>query len=47
LKSGRDILPPAAILLVIPYMIGKLPIYRQMLSRKSGSQWTRTDRRKT
>jgi cellulose synthase/poly-beta-1,6-N-acetylglucosamine synthase-like glycosyltransferase len=47
LKFGRDVLPPAAILLVVPYMIGKLPLYRMMLSRKFNSQWTRTDRRKT
>jgi hypothetical protein len=47
LKFGRDVLPPAAILLVVPYMIGKLPLYRMMLSRKFSSQWTRTDREKT
>jgi hypothetical protein len=47
LRFGRDLLPPAAIVLVVPYMIGKLPLYRMMLSRKFVSQWTRTDRRKT
>jgi cellulose synthase/poly-beta-1,6-N-acetylglucosamine synthase-like glycosyltransferase len=47
LKYGRDILPPGAILSVPRYMIGKLPLYRQILSRKSDSQWIRTDRGKT
>jgi cellulose synthase/poly-beta-1,6-N-acetylglucosamine synthase-like glycosyltransferase len=46
LKYGRDVLPPGATLLVAPYMIGKLPLYRQIFSRKSGSRWIRTDRRK-
>jgi cellulose synthase/poly-beta-1,6-N-acetylglucosamine synthase-like glycosyltransferase len=46
LKCGRDILPPSATLLIFSYVIGKLPIYRQLFSRKSGQQWIRTDRRK-
>ena len=46
LKYGRDILPIGATLLFVPYMIGKLPLYRQIFSRKSGSRWIRTDRRK-
>jgi cellulose synthase/poly-beta-1,6-N-acetylglucosamine synthase-like glycosyltransferase len=45
-KYGRDILPPGAILSIAPYAIGKLPLYGRMLSRKSGRQWIRTDRRK-
>jgi cellulose synthase/poly-beta-1,6-N-acetylglucosamine synthase-like glycosyltransferase len=45
-KYGRDILPPSAILSIAPYAIGKLPLYGRMLSRKSGRQWIRTDRRK-
>jgi cellulose synthase/poly-beta-1,6-N-acetylglucosamine synthase-like glycosyltransferase len=44
---GRDILPPRASLMVASYVIGKLPIYRQILSAKSGSKWIRTDRRKS
>jgi glycosyltransferase involved in cell wall biosynthesis len=46
LKYGRDILPLGSFLLVFSYMLGKLPIYRNVFSRKSGSQWIRTDRRK-
>jgi cellulose synthase/poly-beta-1,6-N-acetylglucosamine synthase-like glycosyltransferase len=46
LKYARDILPPRSILLIAPYVIGKLPLYRKMLSSKSGRQWIRTDRRK-
>lgn len=47
LKYGRDILPPSAILLMASYAARKLPLYGQVLSGKSGSQWIRTDRRKT
>jgi glycosyltransferase involved in cell wall biosynthesis len=46
LKYGRDILPPRAIWLIGAYAIGKLPLYSRILSRKSGGQWIRTDRRK-
>jgi cellulose synthase/poly-beta-1,6-N-acetylglucosamine synthase-like glycosyltransferase len=45
LKYGRDVLPPAAVLSIPSYVIGKLPLYHQILFRKSGTQWTRTDRR--
>ena len=47
LKYGRDILPPRSILSIACYAIGKLPLYRQMLSGKRGRQWIRTDRGKT
>lgn len=46
LKYGRDILPLSAILSIVPYTIGKLPLYARMLSPKSSRQWIRTDRRK-
>jgi len=46
LKYGRDILPPSATLQVILYVARKLPLYRQILSGKSASQWIRTDRSK-
>jgi cellulose synthase/poly-beta-1,6-N-acetylglucosamine synthase-like glycosyltransferase len=46
LRYGREILPPGAFLLIPSYAIGKLPIYRRILFRKAGAQWTRTDRRK-
>lgn len=45
-RYGREILPPGAIMLIPCYIIGKLPIYRQIFCRLSSSQWTRTDRRK-
>jgi cellulose synthase/poly-beta-1,6-N-acetylglucosamine synthase-like glycosyltransferase len=41
---GREIMPPSAILSIVSYVFGKLPIYRQMYSRMSQSHWTRTGR---
>ena len=46
LKVGRDILPLRSILLVAPYLIGKIPMYGLMLSGRAASQWTRTERGK-
>jgi cellulose synthase/poly-beta-1,6-N-acetylglucosamine synthase-like glycosyltransferase len=46
LKSGRDILPPRSILSICYYVLGKLPLYRKILSRKSTPQWIRTERNK-
>ena len=46
LKFGRDILPLSSITSVFSYFIGKLPVYGQIFSRGSGSQWIRTDRDK-
>jgi cellulose synthase/poly-beta-1,6-N-acetylglucosamine synthase-like glycosyltransferase len=46
LKFGRDIVPSKAILLVASYILKKLPIYRQIVSRRAGSSWIRTDRRR-
>src|SRR6185437_8179408 len=46
LKCGRDLLPPSATFSIILYIVAKLPIYRQLLSRNSDLQWTRTDRNK-
>jgi cellulose synthase/poly-beta-1,6-N-acetylglucosamine synthase-like glycosyltransferase len=47
LKFGRDILPPGAIRSMASYAVGKLPLYREIISRGGGSQWVRTDRKKT
>jgi len=47
LAYGRDVLPPSSILLVFSYVFRKLPLYRNVITRKSRSQWTRTDRGKT
>jgi cellulose synthase/poly-beta-1,6-N-acetylglucosamine synthase-like glycosyltransferase len=44
LKYGRDILPPHAIWSIVPYVAGKLPIYRRALSGRPGGRWVRTDR---
>jgi len=41
---GRDILPPAALRLVVPYVVGKIGLYGQFLLRKRTSLWTRTER---
>jgi glycosyltransferase involved in cell wall biosynthesis len=46
LKCGRDILPLRTIAPIASYIIAKLPIYRQMVSRRSRSAWIRTDRKK-
>ena len=45
-RYGRDILPPRVILSMVPYVIGKLPIYGEILFQQINSQWIRTDRRK-
>lgn len=41
---GRDLLPPAALLSVVPYVLGKLGLYGRFLVRKRASRWIRTDR---
>jgi cellulose synthase/poly-beta-1,6-N-acetylglucosamine synthase-like glycosyltransferase len=41
---GRDLLPPAALLSVVPYVLGKLGLYVRFLVRKRASRWIRTDR---
>jgi cellulose synthase/poly-beta-1,6-N-acetylglucosamine synthase-like glycosyltransferase len=46
LKFGRDILPLSSISLVVSYVAGKFPLYRQILSRGNSSQWVRADRAK-
>jgi cellulose synthase/poly-beta-1,6-N-acetylglucosamine synthase-like glycosyltransferase len=47
LKCGRDILPPRAIWSIAPYVLGKLPLYRHVLSKRLESRWIRTDRTKS
>jgi len=41
---GRDLLPPAALLSVVPNVLGKLGLYGRFLVRKRASRWIRTDR---
>jgi cellulose synthase/poly-beta-1,6-N-acetylglucosamine synthase-like glycosyltransferase len=47
LECGRDVLPARAILSIAPYVIGKLGLYRQVLSGKGDAEWNRTDRTKS
>jgi cellulose synthase/poly-beta-1,6-N-acetylglucosamine synthase-like glycosyltransferase len=47
MKCGRDVLPPGAIFLIAPYILGKLGLYRQIASGKTDAQWIRTDRTKS
>jgi len=47
LKCGRDVLPPGALLLLAPYVAGKLRLYCQLLLGGAESQWVRTDRGKS
>ena len=44
-RFARDILPLRSIFSVVGYVSDKLPLYLQMLSRRGGSQWIRTDRK--
>lgn len=47
LNFGRDILPLGSILSVASYIVGKLPLYGQILSRENTPRWIRTDRAKS
>jgi hypothetical protein len=47
LKCGRDVLPPRAIWSIAPYVLGKLPLYRRILSNRIETRWIRTDRTKS
>jgi cellulose synthase/poly-beta-1,6-N-acetylglucosamine synthase-like glycosyltransferase len=46
LKCGRDLVPPSALLQIPSYAFRKINLYRQFISGKADSQWTRTDRTK-
>jgi cellulose synthase/poly-beta-1,6-N-acetylglucosamine synthase-like glycosyltransferase len=46
LKCGRDVVPPSAVFLIPSYAFRKLNLYRQFVSGKIDSRWTRTDRTK-
>ena len=46
LKCGRDVVPPRAFLLIPSYAFRKLRLYRQFVSGRIDSRWTRTDRTK-
>jgi cellulose synthase/poly-beta-1,6-N-acetylglucosamine synthase-like glycosyltransferase len=47
INYGRDVLPVGAIILIIPYVLGKLGLYREIVSRKADARWVRTDRTKS
>jgi cellulose synthase/poly-beta-1,6-N-acetylglucosamine synthase-like glycosyltransferase len=47
LKCGRDVVPLAAVLSIVPYVLGKLGLYRVRLLNKTDTQWIRTDRTKS
>jgi glycosyltransferase involved in cell wall biosynthesis len=43
-RYGRDILPLGSAFSIIGYVLGKLPLYRQIFSTRIVSSWVRTDR---
>jgi cellulose synthase/poly-beta-1,6-N-acetylglucosamine synthase-like glycosyltransferase len=47
INYGRDVLPPGAFLLIAPYVLRKLGLYRQIASGKTDARWIRTDRAKS
>lgn len=47
INYGRDVLPVGAIILIIPYVLGKLGLYREIVSGKADARWVRTDRTKS
>lgn len=46
LKYERDILPLRSMSLIVHYAVERLPLYRKIMSREFGAQWTRTARKK-
>jgi cellulose synthase/poly-beta-1,6-N-acetylglucosamine synthase-like glycosyltransferase len=44
---ARDVLPLRAIFLIILYVLGKLGLYRKIVSGKAETRWIRTDRAKS
>jgi glycosyltransferase involved in cell wall biosynthesis len=46
-KYGRDVLPSHRLFSVAAYVFAKLPLYRQLLSRRTAPPWIRTDRSDT
>lgn len=47
LNCGRDILPASAILSIAPYVLGKVGLYRQIISGNADAKWQRTDRKRS
>lgn len=46
-RCGREVLPARALVSIIPYVLGKLGLYRRALSHTGESEWVRTDRTKS
>ena len=46
-KYGRDLLPARKLLSIAGYIVQKLPLYRQLLSKRAAPVWIRTDRSNT
>jgi cellulose synthase/poly-beta-1,6-N-acetylglucosamine synthase-like glycosyltransferase len=47
LRCGRDVVSFGALVLILPYIFGKLRLYRDHLLKKSHVRWIRTDRTKS
>jgi len=45
-RCGRDVLPPASLLSIVPYVVGKLRLHSRLPLAGSHSAWIRTDRKK-
>jgi cellulose synthase/poly-beta-1,6-N-acetylglucosamine synthase-like glycosyltransferase len=45
LNCGRDLLPASAIFSVVPFVLGKVGLYRQIVSGGGNAKWDRTDRK--
>ena len=46
LKTGRDLLPPKSIVIIIISVLKKIPFYYRIMLRRTDSTWIRTDRRR-
>ena len=47
LKCGRDVVPASAIFSIAGYALGKLGLYRAIVTRNTDTRWVRTDRKKS
>jgi len=44
LTHGRDLLPPVALLSIVPFIFGKVGLYWRFFLQRRASRWVRTDR---
>jgi cellulose synthase/poly-beta-1,6-N-acetylglucosamine synthase-like glycosyltransferase len=47
LRFGRTILPARTLVRIPGYILGKLPLYGRILAGRAGSEWIRTERKRT